>query len=1168
MSSPPIEPGFMVVHGNKPESLRQLLISWYQQYPLAPLENEIILVQSNGIAQWLKLSLASTASADGLGGIGVAAAIDAKLPSSFVWQIYRAVLGEAAVPEESAFDKRLMVWRLMRLIPTLTHLPEFAPLARFLAHDDELIKRYQLAEKIADLFDQYQVYRADWMHAWATGRDVLLNTQLMETPLQEEQRWQAILWRQLLADMGELQTTSRAALHVRCTEALSSLSSRPAKLPRRITVFGLSSLPKQTLEILVALSRHAQIFLCVQNPCEHYWADVISARDYSRQHAGRHARKHTVAPLQAADSMHIASHPLLAAWGKLGRDYVALLDELDQPQHYRDLFLQSGHKIDLFESHGTSCLLNQLQEDIHQLRNITETRAHWAALDASADTSIRFHIAHSPQREVEILHDQLLDALNHDATLRPRDVIVMVPDIQRYAPHIQAVFGQLDISDDRYIPFSISDLGNGQLAPVFRALNYLLNLQESRLTAADVLDLLDVPAVRTRFGITEDGLAILERWIDQSRIRWGLNSKHRQYFFNGELAQNSWSHGLKRMLLGYAVGADPTDREDRSWHDIEPQGEVAGLDAALVGPLFMLIETLEHWLVELAQPTTAEAWQERGQRLIHDFFQSSSSTDTAHILELQTSLNRLTQSCKTAGMQETLSLAVVKTHWLAQLDQPSLSQRFMAGRLTFATLMPMRAVPFRMVCILGMNDGDYPRSRPPLDFDLMASEPRVGDRSRREDDRYMFLEALLSARDRLYISWVGFNVNDNSEIPPSVLVSQLRDHLDNGWRHLNDAKMTVSQALTTAHPLHPFSLAYFSGSGPLFSYAKEWLHPLNSTESEPPLTPLRPEAAISLHALARFLSNPSQYFYEQRLGVHLNRQDDPEEDHEPFTLDALTRWGFLNTLIATRLDARAIQANEADAMASSLQRLERSGDLPFGTASSLIKQELTELVDALFERYDQQLQAWPTKTEDVVIDQVFLLEHMSVRVEDRVSSLYHHADARCRISISASKLADQQKQARRHALVRDWLLHLAGHLDGTPITTMIVGQDVTIQLAALDVATARQYFQTLLDAWQKGSAKPLPLAIKTGFKWLESGGQVIRDQLDPSQIDAADKARKVYEPGFDSPGEVGLSPYLKLAYPDFEALWSKGDFSLLCDELLQPLLQSASVMATTNNKPS
>ncbi|MCB1905957.1 MAG: exodeoxyribonuclease V subunit gamma, partial [Rhodocyclaceae bacterium] len=267
--------GLMLVHGNHAEALRELMIAWIRRHPLAPLETETILVQSNGIAQWLKLWLARAPDAADGPGCGIAAGLDFSLPSRFLWQVYRAVLGPAAVPEVSPFDKPRLTWRLMRMLPALVADPVHAPLARFLADDEDRRKRFQLAERLADLYDQYQVYRADWLAAWAAGRDVLIRAAGAEVALAPESRWQAALWRALLADVGDA-AAGRSAVHEAFMAAAADPRTRPVGLPRRVVVFGISSMPRQSLEVLAALARWSQLLVCIHNPCRHHWADIVA----------------------------------------------------------------------------------------------------------------------------------------------------------------------------------------------------------------------------------------------------------------------------------------------------------------------------------------------------------------------------------------------------------------------------------------------------------------------------------------------------------------------------------------------------------------------------------------------------------------------------------------------------------------------------------------------------------------------------------------------------------------------------------------------------------------------------------------------------------------------------------------------------------------------------
>lgn len=1147
----------MVMHGNRPEVLRDVLVAWMKRHPLAPLENEVILVQSNGIAQWLKLALAMDTQPSGGGGCGIAAALSMSLPSRFQWQAYRAILGRDAVPESSPFDKSLLVWRLMRLLPAQLDDPVFAPLARFLDNDGDLRKRHQLAERLADLFDQYQVYRADWLAAWGRGEDVLIPARGTPHVLPPSQRWQPALWRALLADVGQTQRKeSRAAVHERflARAADPELSPRPEGLPRRVMVFGISSMPRQALEVLAGIARWTQVLMCVHNPCEHYWADIVPDKDLLRPASARHARKAGMPEQIPEEALHLHAHPLLAAWGKQGRDFIALLDEHDSGETREAFRLRetaATQRLDLFESAGTHSLLTQLQDDIRDLRPLAETRARWAAVNARSDGSIRFHIAHGPLREVEILHDQLLAAFNADATLRPRDVIVMVPDIETYVPHVEAVFGLLDPADPRHIPFSVADQGLRRHDPLLNAVEKLLDLPHSRIAVSDVLDLLEVPALRARFGIAEDQIALLHRWIRASGVRWGLHGAHRGSFGlpdTGE--QNSWVFGLRRMLLGYAVGAGGDD----TWQGIEPLDEIGGLDAALVGPLIAFIQRIEDTWRMLCIPASAGEWSVRLRVLLADFFVPDEGRDAFTLQRLETALQAWEEACADAALEEPLPLSVVREHWLSGIDEPGLSQRFFAGAVTFATLMPMRAIPFRHVCLLGMNDGDYPRTRTPADFDLMGSDYRPGDRSRREDDRYLFLEALLSARECLHVSWVGRSIHDNTERPPSVLVAQLRDHLAAGWRLAQadgEPEARLLDALTVEHRLQPFSRDYFPPPGQenaLFTYAREWRAGIDAAmPAQRPhglLPPLVPNAPLDVRELAEFLRDPVGSFFRRRLGVHFESRDPATEDHEPFVLDGLENWRLQDELIRAQFDAIERGASRTEALSAQLARIARRGELAGGRFADLMRDTLAAPMDDLFARYALVLERWPNGLDEEAVSFAHTLEGQDVDVADIVGGLRRNDEgARVRVMLDSANLVKGSRY-RRERLIRPWVYHLAGHLGGEPLTTVVVGKNANATLLPLAVERAREHFGVLVAAWFDGMRRPLPLAPRSALAWLrhvENGG------------DAERAARVAYDGQADASGEVATSAYLQRAWPDFRALWSGGEFAEWTQRLLQPM---------------
>ncbi|MGQ7814456.1 exodeoxyribonuclease V subunit gamma [Metapseudomonas furukawaii] len=1125
--SPELSPGLIVIHGNHLEELRALAVEWMRRHPLRPLENEVLLVQSNGIAQWLKLALAERE------GCGIAAALDVDLPARFLWQAYRGVLGKDAIPQQSPLDKAPLTWRLMRLLPGLLADEAFAPLRRFLADDSDLRKRHQLAERLADLFDQYQVYRADWLADWAEGRDSLRTSRGGERALDEASRWQPALWRALLADVGEEHLAeSRAGVHPRFVARMRELEAPPRGLPRRITVFGISSLPAQMLEALAAMARFSQVMLYVHNPCQHHWGDIVEDKDLLRHEYRRQQRKGVAAGqlgLFDESRMHQHAQPLLAAWGKQGRDYINLLDQYDDPERYREEF----DRIDLFSPASGDGLLGQLQNDILDLRPLAETRETWPPVDPSRDSSLRFHIAHSAQREVEVLHDQLLAAFSADPDLRPRDVIVMVPDVNTYAPHIQAVFGQFAGDDPRFIPFTLADQGLRGKEPLAIALEHLLKLPDSRFSVSEMLDLLDVAALRARFGIREDELPTLRRWLEGAGIRWGLDARQRESLGLGEgLEQNTWRFGLRRMLLGYAVGAAG------AYADIEPYDEIGGLDAALIGPLTRLLEALDRQLETLKAPATPVAWGERLRDLLETFFLPQGDREEVLRTQLLDALDAWLELCEAAGLDESLPLPVVREAWLGDLDQGRLSQRFLAGAVNFCTLMPMRAIPFRHVCLLGMNDGDYPRSQAPLDFDLMAGDYRPGDRSRREDDRYLLLEALLAARDRLYVSWVGRSIRDNSERPPSVLVGQLRDHLASAWTLAGGGDLL--HALTTEHPLQPFSRRYFDEQPGLFSYVHEWaaLHGgAVPREDAAPLPAWEEGREISPEMLQGFLRDPVKCFFTRRLKVHLDEEQQAQLDSEPFSLDGLERYQLQDRLLKS-----AVLAPDGDftrALTAAADRLQRAGVLPLAGFGQQYRDGLLQPLPDQLQRHAGLCLLWPELLESPVR---LSFAASGVQLEGWLGGLRRKADGSlARLELLPGGLA-KEKGWKWHRLLRPYVLHVIAAACGAPITTLLVGEDQSLAFEPLSQESAGKQLTAWLEAWTSGMQAPLPVALKTSLAWLQEEND--------------DKARGVYEGGYNLTGEVVGSASLARQFPDYAALTADGHFPAWSECLYGPLLAS------------
>ncbi|WP_161936815.1 exodeoxyribonuclease V subunit gamma [Tepidimonas taiwanensis] len=1228
--------GLVVVHGNRAERLLEVAAAWQRLRPTAPLEMQTWIVPSQGVAQWVRQTLAQ-------GPDGIAAGLALLLPAQWLWQTYRSVLGAAAVPDRPVLDEGPLAWRLWRLLPTL-HGEPFGPLQAYLALDGDGTRRAQLAQRLADLYDQYQVYRPDWLDDWAAGRDVLRPADGPPQPLPAAQRWQAALWRAVQADLAAsgvpTEVASRPALHAAFVAAMRRpAAARPPGLPARLVVFGLTGLPPATLEALALVARWCEVLVCVLNPCCEYWADIVPDAQWLTRASARWRERAALrsgapaVPAPLPDDGLASGHPLLAAWGRQGRDFIALLlAHEERPVRDRlDAALQAlGRGVDLFESplgpDGTGPLLAQLQDDILHNRPLAEIRARQRVVDPAADASLRFHVCHTALREVEVLHDQILAALHRDPTLAPRDVLVMVPDVATYAPLVHAVFGRLAADDPRHVPYTISDAADDAGLRVWTLVRDLCRLPHSRLTLAEVLGWLDVPAFARRFALTPPDIERLRAWLHVAGVRWGLDARHRRRLGlvgdapdpgaddasepatahrPDDADRLTWRDGLRRLWAGYAMGA-----LDDEWQGVLPAPGVAPLEAALIERLERLVATLERHAEALAPPAPAAQWTQRLQGLLDDCLladaPAADRAETRALQRLRAALAEWAEDAAAAG-DEPLPLAVVADAWLARAKPEAPGQRFLAGKVTFATLLPMRALPFRRIYLLGMGDGAYPRQRPTDDFDLMALHPRPGDRLHRHEDQYLFLEALLSAREHLSVSWVGRSPVDDAALEPSVLVQQLRDHLAAGWRLADGDGDALLRALTTHHRLQPFDAQYYPPlppeewdappEGPWFSYAHEWLAapaastnaaPSASRTGSPAASPAassaaspapsshastppawQPPTAIDIDALIGFLRHPARAFFQQRLRVHLGDDEEPEDEREPLTVDGLDRWQMDDAWVARVVQATRAggTADEALAQAEAVwRRAVLAGRWPAGPFGEAMagdwRDEVPRLwraVRAFEQRYAEGstrprwLHAPPRGDAMPVAIEAVLPPPRRAPDGERAQLLWQGSAL-----IEDPKAKKQGAAAIRYAkLAKAWVWHLAQHRAGEPLATWVLSPRGSLLLPPLEAEAATAAWEALLHHWWQGMQRPCPYVPELAAGFLR--------RLDDDAPDQAWwDARRAYEgQGEHRQGIVERDAYWRLAYPDFTALAGPPDqaadspLRAAAEALLRPLMLAA-----------
>ncbi len=1142
---------FTVYHSNQVELLKSLLVELVRINPLEnPFEAEQILVQSPGMSQWLKMALANE--------FGVAANLDFPLPATFIWEMFTKVLPD--VPKRSAFNKEAMTWKLMLCLPGLLEQEEFAPLKQYLEDDLDQSKLYQLSEKIADIFDGYLVYRPEWIAAWEAGQDV--------AELEGESPWQPILWQALYDQTIALGQSPyhRANLYEHFIDSLEYFNGKVENLPKRLFVFGISSLPPRYMDALKALGEHIDVHLMFTNPCRYYWGEVRDRKYLAR--LASQARKHIewkgdhselageTTQLKGSvednviDELHtdVVGNGLLASMGKLGRDNMYLLSQLE------------ANEIEAFVDLETNSMLHQIQTDIlnleeHQDDNILDSSAHKKQMERG-DKSLQLHACHSAMREVEVLHDQLLAMFEADPELKPRDIIVMVADINAYSPAISSVFG--NAPGERYIPYSISDRSASQESPILAAFMSLMALPESRCHASEMLELLEVPAMMARFGLDEQQFERAKQWIEEIGVRWGLDGDTSVHFDLPEQTQNSWLFGIERMLLGYAM-PDSYGLFAGASGNISAFNEVQGMDAELAGKLAHFVEMLSHYRQALSMPQTAGEWHQNIHGLLDDFF-SVELEDEMVLKSIRDGLTQLQEQLIDAGFDQQISPSVVNIYLQNRLSGTRVSQRFLAGQVNFCTLMPMRSIPFKVVCLLGMNDGAYPRSMPAEGFDLMTGRTRPGDRSRRDDDRYLFLEALLSAQQGLYISYIGRSIQDNTEKVPSILVSELLEYCHQNYCLAGDEALAVDAsgdalmaALTTHHAMMPFSPAAFRNESP--SYAKEWLPTVNRKgqacgEFSQPLDDYLLEFSapyqLDLVELQRFWRLPVQYFFNRRLKVSFDALQGIMEDDEPFVVGGLEGYVMRDQLLDILLENRLTGGDETAAISSFVAEQRAKGLLPIGAFGELEfvtnSAQTQALVDAVAPLCHAEL-------KDAEVALTLDIDGENYHLNGWLTGLYRSGLVRYR----CGKLRPQDWLA-------GWIDHLCLAANGHSSRTHLIGYDKKdgVQhwvIAPIDSAErAKQALIQMIRLYYQGMNQPLAYFPKTALAGIEACINKAGEWVDDEEK-CLSKMADMFNGGF-FPGE-GTDSYISRIWPQ----WN--------DELAQQvrlnssLVLQAAVLSTT-----
>lgn len=802
-----------------------------------------VVTQTEGMNNWLKQEIASK--------LGIAANIQFIKPNDLVHFAFRT-LGGRYVKPISAHD---LTWVLFEILNEPAFKKSFPKIAKYYdPQPGSEVKRIALATKIADLFDQYQVYRAEVISSWNSGRS-FYSRENDEIRFQES--WQKDLWSRAKAIAKDKFPDKDyiGSYILKAVQEEDKIGQFKTRFPR-IYFFGLSLITEYHLQIFTKLSDHVEVDFLIQNPAPlEYWYEDKSTKVIEFM-----KRKGILPPREES-----LANPLLVTWGKLTQDIFRMLF---QDENILNAFDQVG-----VEEPTTDTLLHYVQNTI--FNNYKDKDHGGQALPLLnelqiKDETITINSCYSPRREVEVLYNYLVHLVDEKKErLSARDIVVMVPDIDAYASYIKAVFDQAPY---RFY-YTISDKNEADSDTIVNALIEVLSITEQQFTSEKIMGLLGFSSIRENFQISD--LVLIRRLVDAANIRFGTSGNQ-----DDETYYVSWLYGLQRIMFGLCMsgGAEYGEGPEGFY----PVDEVEGFDIENATRFVYFVQTLMASLKKRKSHRTVKEWGDYIEETIAAFVGEKDEVDNEEFVALHKQIDRY--NTVDSLFNEKISFEVFSHDFLPSLDQTERNKVFISGGITFCSLIPMRSIPFKVVALLGLNFDQFPRTEKRANFDLMQLKKKKDDRNLKENDKHLFLETLLSAKDYFYVSYIGQSIKDNSVLLPSVLIDELIDFIS--VKTGNPDK--VREELVTRHPLHNFSAQYNADDPHLYSYLSENNpDPVDLKGGE---TERFDFNEIEISTFIKFLKNPFKGYYNSVLNIYYEEDDLTLAETELFTLDTIQDW--------------------------------------------------------------------------------------------------------------------------------------------------------------------------------------------------------------------------------------------------------------------------------------
>lgn len=1033
---------------------------------------ETIVVPARGWENWFSRRIAERR--------GCWAQFRFLLPGQWISETLESCLTSDQAPRREQDE---LTWVIAHLLPELLHDDAFGAVRGYLFQQDggvDAQRLIDLSRCISNLFDRYLLLRPDLIAAWNRGVDWPVSS----IPVPPGAAWQRRLWQAITHDsrrryrpVAEMADDLKAALE-----------SNEGRVPERLSVWLSSCASPAFLRFLEAVGEHSRIGLYVLTPADEYWGDM-----YGRRQLLRRLREYPQSLREFCVENHVdLLHPLLASMGELSRQQQMLMVDLDSaPWQIRELTQQAIGEDDATVE-GESILLRELQSDIR-------SAAVPLQRELPRDNSVRIHSCHSAIREVEVLYDQIRQALEDDPALKPEEIVVCCPDIDHYVPLVQAVFGLNRPATVGHIPFQIAGRSARRIRPLIDAWFSVLSVLESRFSATEILDLLNTESVRERSGLSMSEVQQIAEWLDDSAIRWGLDASHRKAEHLPETDLNTWQFGLDRLSLGYAMPPACSELVG----NVATLDRVEGLAGATLGRLWSLMARFRNWKDRIGQDRSITEWREPLARIARDFLETNID-ETGYQMVLD-AIDHIATLAENGDFDAPVSFTVAVREVTRQLDSAAVTTSSHGG-VVFCDMNAMQSLPFKVVALLGMNDGAFPRGDRSVSFDLMRLQRLPGDSTPRDEDRHLFLEAILAARDRLIITCQGQDVRDQRPRPLSVPVQELLDVLEQ-----TDVSDDIRNSVLVRHPLQPFSPLYFDRQSSIpASFDATALLAAQRLQKQPEPTAAFVEAPLSLQQRSdkrqaartvqeesvsagdlRILHERPWLLLLRRVGVGDISLSEDMASREPLVLDGLELWQAGDAWLEQTLAGNSPELIEA--------QMVRTGRIPAGSAGNSVVRSLRQAASRIVGSMQEKGLSTNTVSLPVnlPLDDVLLTGELS----GWTGKTIHRG--------TFSKI--NARYATR--LWVDYLIATAV-CDRTLAPAVFAGRDGTsVTLSEVQPEEARDHLETLVRLWRIAQSVPLPFFMdESTLKPIWKNGVDFADQQSMMEFVAAARSAFVKEP--------------------------------------------------------